>query len=780
LAQYLVARANALLVCMLVVVLALTGAATWERLGATRTARHLSQHSYEVLEALKDLGITVRDAETGQRGYLLTGSDAYLAPYAAALGRVTFLEGELHRLTADNPVAREQLAGLAPVLRHKLEELAQTVELRREGGLEAAMRLVRGDSGRVLMAQIEATLATLTAQERALLDARLAQTESRGRWLGWLLAGGTVLAAAILLWAARLLNRAWRRSSDAEDRQRTLALQLRTTLDSLSQGVGVFGPDHRLRHWNDCFGVLLALPGAMVRSGTPYAALAGHTAGEVGGDEAGVGATGNVESRGDESGAGAAGAAGVGAAQGGAAQGGASGGALLESGEQVRHGRHPQGGPVMYERTRVDGRQLEVRRTALPDGGFVLTVSDMTRRAQAEAVLREAQKMQAIGQLTGGIAHDFNNLLTVILGNLEIAAARLVAEPGLRARIERATWAAQRGATLTGQLLSFARRQPLAPKAIDLAGAMPELVPLLRRTLGEHIEIRYVETPGLWPALADAAQLESAVLNLALNARDAMPGGGRLTIELANMVLDEEYARGHAEVVPGDYATLAVSDTGCGMTPEVAARVFEPFFTTKPEGAGTGLGLAMVFGFVKQSGGHVRITSEPGEGTTVRLYLPRPAGGVLPAPAAARGPVELPRGSATVLVVEDDAAVREIAGAILGDLGYRVIEAADGEEALRAFGAHMAGADLLLTDLVLPGRLRGREVAERITAMRPEVRVLFMSGYTENSIVHNGRLDEGVQLIAKPFKREQLARKVAEVLGAGAPNVVALRARQDG
>ncbi len=781
LAQYLVARANALVVCMLVAVLALTGAATWERLDAMRAARHLSQHSYEVLDTLKELGLTVRGAETGQRGYLLTGSDAYLAPYAAALGRVTFLEGELQRLTADNPAAQEQLAGLAPVLQRKLEELAQTVELRRQDGLEAAMRLVRSDNGRILMAQLEGTLATLTAGERTLLDSRLDETESRGLWAGWLLAGGTVLAMVILLWAARLLNQAWRRSSDAEDRQRTLALQLRTTLDSLSQGVGVFGPDHRLRRWNDCFGALLALPRAMVRSGTPYVALAEHTAGEAGANQAGANQAG-IDQVGanqagiDQAGAGQAGAEGVGA------QGRASGGGLLESGEQIRHGRHLQGSPVMYERTRADGRQLEIRRTALPDGGFVLTVSDMTRRAQAEAVLREAQKMQAIGQLTGGIAHDFNNLLTVILGNLEFAAAKLAAEPGLRARIERATWAAQRGATLTGQLLSFARRQPLAPKPIDLAHAMPELVPLLRRTLGEHIDIRYVETAGLWPALADAAQLESAVLNLALNARDAMPGGGRLTIELANKVLDEDYSRGHAEVVPGDYAMLAVSDTGCGMTPEVVARVFEPFFTTKPDGAGTGLGLAMVFGFVKQSGGHVKIYSEPGEGTTVRLYLPRPVGGALPAPAAARAPVELPRGSATVLVVEDDPAVREIATAILGDLGYRVIEAADGEEALRAFGAHMADVDLLLTDVVLPGRLRGREVAERITAMRPEVRVLFMSGYTENSIVHNGRLDDGVQLIAKPFKREQLARRVAEVLGAGADtlNVVALRPRQDG
>ncbi len=381
-------------------------------------------------------------------------------------------------------------------------------------------------------------------------------------------------------------------------------------------------------------------------------------------------------------------------------------------------------------------------------------------------MLREAQKMQAIGQLTGGIAHDFNNLLTVILGNLEFMRSRPDCDEPTKARIERATWAAQRGATLTSQLLAFARKQPLAPAPIDLGATMPDLVPLLRRTLGEHIDVRYVETAGLWPALADPAQLESAVLNLALNARDAMPGGGRLTIELANKVLDEDYARSHAEVMPGDYAMLAVSDTGHGMTPEVAARVFEPFFTTKPDGKGTGLGLAMVFGFVKQSCGHAKIYSEPGQGTTVRLYLPRAIGGE-PVARQQSGPIELPRGTATVLVVEDEPAVREIAVAILADLGYRVLEAADGEQALQVFGAHAAEVDLLLTDVVLPGQVRGRELAERIQAIRPAVRVLFMSGYTENSIVHHGRLDDGVQLISKPFKREQLARKVQEALEAG-------------
>ena len=278
-------------------------------------------------------------------------------------------------------------------------------------------------------------------------------------------------------------------------------------------------------------------------------------------------------------------------------------------------------------------------------------------------------------------------------------------------------------------MLSFAHKQPLAPAPVDLAATMPDLVLLLRRTLGEAVDVRYVEAAGLWPAMADPAQLEAAVLNLALKARDAMPSGGRVTIELANKVLDADYARSHAEVTAGDYAMVAVSDTGCGMAPETVARVFEPFFTTKPDGKGTGLGLAMVFGFVKQSGGHVKIYSEPGQGTTVRLYLPR----AIDAPVARTrhvDPIDLPRGSATILVVEDEPLVREIAVEILSELGYAVLQAGDGEEALRVFGANAGAIELLLTDVVLPGELRGRDVAERITAMRPQIKVLFMSGNT--------------------------------------------------
>jgi signal transduction histidine kinase/CHASE3 domain sensor protein/CheY-like chemotaxis protein len=691
---------------------------------------------------IRDLQISVRDSENGERGYLLTGNSDYLAPYEAALGRVSLLLGELQGLTADNPTQQAHLRVLAPAFQRRAQQLAQSIQVRRDSGLDAAAQGFGTGVGRRTVMLMEQALDAMSAEEQRLLAERLASADSRGDWVRGLVLAATAVTILALLLAARMLNQAYSRSYDAEAEQRTLAGRLHASLDSLSQGVAVFGPAHRLRHWNECFQVLLDLPPAMVRTETPYAAFVDHLV--------------------------------------------IDGEPLLETEEQIAHGEQTEHDPIVYECSHPDGRHLEVRRTPTPDDGFVLTITDMTKRAHSEAVLRETQKMQAIGQLTGGIAHDFNNLLTVIMGNLELARAKLDAQSPMVANIERSLWAAQRGGTLTGQLLAFARKQPLAPAPIDLSATLPELVPLLRRTLGEHIDVRFVDSAGLWPAMADPAQLESAVLNLALNARDAMPGGGRLTIELANKVLDSAYARAHAEVVGGDYVMVAVSDTGHGMTADLVARVFEPFFTTKTEGRGTGLGLAMVFGFVKQSGGHVKIYSEPGEGTSVKLYLPRAVGGSVSNVQRSGIPADLPHGSATILVVEDEAGVREIAVAILRSLGYRVLEAPDGDAGLLVFGAHAAEIDMLLTDVVLPGKVRGRELAERITAIRPEVKVLFMSGYTENSIVHHGRLDDGVQLLGKPFKREQLARKVAEVLGvASGPdtageddNVVDLRARQ--
>ena len=738
----LVSRANLLVFGGLIAVLALIGTTTWDRFAAARSARLWTQHSYHVLGVIRDLEITVRDSEGGERGYLLTGNSDYLAPYEAALGQVSLLLGEIQGLTADNPEQQARVRVLAPAFQHRAQQLAQLIQVRRDSGLNAAAQGFGTGAGRRTVTLIEQTLDAMSAEEQRLLGERLAASESRGNWVRGLVISASAVAILALLLAARMLNQAYSRSYDAEAEQRTLAGRLHASLDSLSQGVGVFGPGHRLRHWNECFRALLDLPPAMVRTETPYAAFVEHVV--------------------------------------------CDGQPLLETEEQIAHGEQTGHDPIVYECSHPDGRHLEVRRTPAPDGGFVLTITDMTKRAQSEAVLREAQKMQAIGQLTGGIAHDFNNLLTVIMGNLELARAKLDPQSPIVANLERSLWAAQRGGTLTGQLLAFARKQPLTPAPIDLSAGLPELVPLLRRTLGEHIDVRFVDSAGLWPAMADPAQLESAVLNLALNARDAMPGGGRLTIELANKVLDTNYARAHAEVVAGDYVMVAVSDTGHGMTADIVARVFEPFFTTKTEGRGTGLGLAMVFGFVKQSGGHVNIYSEPGEGTSVKLYLPRAVGGAVSNVQRSGTPADLPHGSATILVVEDEAGVREIAVAILRSLGYHVLDAPDGDQGLLLFGAHATEIDLLLTDVVLPGKVRGRELAERITAIRPEVKVLFMSGYTENSIVHHGRLDDGVQLLGKPFKREQLARKVAEVLGVTAgsnaaaegDNVVDLRFRQ--
>jgi PAS domain S-box-containing protein len=382
-------------------------------------------------------------------------------------------------------------------------------------------------------------------------------------------------------------------------------------------------------------------------------------------------------------------------------------------------------------------------------------------RMQAEAQLRAAQRMEAIGQLTGGVAHDFNNLLTVILGNAEMLVESLSDDAQLRLLAEMTQTAAQRGAELTQRLLAFARRQPLDPAAVDVNGLLGSMDALLRRTLGDEVEVELVRGGGLWRALVDAPQLENALLNLCLNARDAMPDGGRLTIETANAALDDAYAREAEEVEPGQYVMIAVSDTGVGMTEEVRARAFDPFFTTKAVGRGSGLGLSMVFGFVKQSRGHVRLYSEPGQGTTVRLYLPRAA--AEPPAVASAVPEGLPRGAEAVLLVEDDTQVREHAARLLESLGYRVLAAPDGPSALALLREGKA-VDLLFTDVVMPGGMNGRELADAARALRPGLPVLFTSGYTENAIVHHGRLDRGVLLLAKPYRRGELAAKLRQAL----------------
>jgi len=366
-----------------------------------------------------------------------------------------------------------------------------------------------------------------------------------------------------------------------------------------------------------------------------------------------------------------------------------------------------------------------------------------------------------VGQLAGGIAHDFNNLLTVISGRSEMALERLPPADPLRRDLDLIHKTAERAALLTRQLLAFSRKQVLQPKVVDVSGQVRRSADLLQRIIGESIELTFVSAPDSGRVRVDPGQLEQVVVNLVVNARDAMPDGGRITIETAGGALDAGYAARHIDVVPGAYAVLTVTDTGVGMSRETQAWIFEPFFTTKEPGKGTGLGLATVYGIVKQSGGHIRVYSEPGVGTSFKVYLPRtdePA-----EQAAARSAGALPRGTETILLVEDEAEVRGLAREILERLGYTVLEASVPTDAVLIAQRHVGIIELLLTDVIMP-RISGRALAEAITAERPETKVLFMSGYTDDMIARQGVLDPGTHLIEKPFTGQGLAAKIREVL----------------
>jgi signal transduction histidine kinase len=398
--------------------------------------------------------------------------------------------------------------------------------------------------------------------------------------------------------------------------------------------------------------------------------------------------------------------------------------------------------------------------------GFAKITRDLTERRTTEERLRQAQKMEALGQLVGGVAHDFNNLLTAISGNIETLQRRLPegVDDNLQRLAKAALHATARGALMTRRLLAFSRRQPLEPKSVSVNSLIAGMSEILHQTLGETVQIETVLAAGVWAIFVDSNQLESALLNLAVNSRDAMPQGGKLTIEAANTYLDEAYSA-IAEVPAGQYVGIFVSDTGTGMTPEVASKAFDPFFTTKEVGQGTGLGLSQVYGFIKQSGGYVKIYSEVGAGTTIKIYLPRY---ISADRATEEKPAAIPIARAngeTILVVEDDADVRSSVVEILGELGYRVIEARDGLSALRQLDAYLE-TRLLLTDVGLPGGMNGRQLADEALRRRPGLKVLFASGYARNAIVHHGRLDPGVELIMKPFTYAELAAKVRRVLDA--------------
>jgi len=424
---------------------------------------------------------------------------------------------------------------------------------------------------------------------------------------------------------------------------------------------------------------------------------------------------------------------------------------------------------VTYRMRHADGswRWIELRGTTINqhDRHYAVTVGrDVTERKNLEAQLMQSQRLESVGRLAGGVAHDFNNLLTTIVGNTELALDSLPDEHPVRADLSEIAQSADRAAALTRQLLAFARKQLIEPRVIDLNELVLEMDKLLRRLIGEDIELTTLLEADLWRVRADPGQIEQVIINLAVNGRDAMPNGGKLTIETKNVLLDHDYAHRHISVSPGNYVLLAISDTGTGMDEEIQGRVFEPFFTTKPPGYGTGLGLATCYGIIKQHGGNIWPYSEPGHGSTFKIYLPRVA-----APADARAqPIDaddMPRGTETILLAEDEPSVRMLAARVLRTLGYTVIEAPNGNEALNlARSWDQSAIALLLTDVVMP-EMSGKILAERLKERYPNSKVLFISGYTDNAIVHHGQLDPDVVFLQKPFSPSALARKVREALG---------------
>jgi signal transduction histidine kinase len=576
---------------------------------AVRRAFEVEQHVATTMSLLQD-------AESGQRGFALTGEDAYLEAYNTAVASLPAEFDALRAAMVADGERQAQLAQLEEAAGERLTELAETVNLIRAGKQVEALAIIRADRGKVAMDRVRDIVGSLRRDESAELQARLAAADRTSDRLRW---------AAVASLVAVL-----------------------------------------------CLGIFSTL---------------------------------NLRRR------------------------------LLD---------------------------IETAHVRLTDTNAAL-VAEMANREAAESQVRQMQKMEAVGQLTGGIAHDFNNMLGVVISAMNLVQRKLSrGDTDIGRYVEAASDAATRAANLTSRLLAFSRQQPLAPQVIDVNRLVTGMSDLLHRTLSEPIEIETVLGGGLWKTSADPSQLENAIVNLAVNARDAMPDGGKMTIETANAHLDDAYAASHSDVRAGQFVLVAVSDTGTGMPPETVARAFDPFFTTKPVGKGTGLGLSQVFGFVKQSGGHVKIYSEPGQGTTVKLYLPRYFGEDVQAAGAADA-AKAGTGE-TILLVEDDERVRNVTVSALRDLGYHVVAAAGADEALRKLASHPK-ATLLFTDIVMPGK-NGRKLADEALRLRPGLKLLFTTGFTRNAVVHNGVLDHGVNFIAKPFTIDQLAAKLREVLDA--------------
>ncbi len=679
-------------------------------------------------DAVRD---ALTEADASQRGFLLTQQRRALDRYWEARTRLDAAIATLDALSLRTPWMRDDTLMLKGAVWDRIGAMERAIALMRAGNRDAALKIVAGGGDEAIMATALAGTARIVTHADALRDERMALLRAREGHAATAILIVTALGLLLLGMAALVLLAGHARLARGEAALRLQSDRLAATIAHLRDGLAVFDAQDRLLLWNPNFFAATGLPDTLALTGTPFARFVEATSGWSNAPLAGA---------------------------------------------------RPEAPPRAMQ-VAIGTRTIELWRACMPDGGQMLAATDATERVNAEASARQASKMEALGQLTGGVAHDFNNLLQVVSSNLEMIRAALAPEraadgDGPGKLLSAALAGVERAARLTRHLLAFARRQPLAPATIDPHDLLRGMEDMLRRTLGETIAIEVVVDPAVWPIHADPPQLENAILNLAINARDAMPRGGRLTLSARNARLDADMPEDHADVASGEYVRIDVSDSGHGMEAETLARAMEPFFTTKPDGQGTGLGLSMVFGFARQSGGNLAIESIPGRGTTASLLLPR---GSAPPEASAARPDSRERPyqgrGEIVLAVEDDEAVRAAAVDALASLGYSVVEASDAAAALALLQGGLR-PDILFSDVVMPGPITARALAEAARALCPGIAILFTSGYAHRDRSGAGVSDGPFTLLSKPWRINDLGRELRAALGNAGSGAGQPRARR--